>query len=151
MVKEGVDESTVDYNSSSDLHLWAEVTWQSSNTSIIGISNNNSKLFAPYTVKVSRPKTDTDVTLTAALTYSGRDDLKVYFTYTVKVKGTQKAIDYQEALELWLAGGKEEPFGALYVPATGDPIDVDRVVTDTPLPHHLGYARDFCRQLWCGL
>ena len=134
MVKEGVDESTVDYNSSSDLHLWAEVTWKSSNTSIIGISNNNSKLFAPYTVKVSRPKTDTDVTLTAALTYSGRDDLKVYFTYTVKVKGTQKAIDYQEALELWLAGGKEEPFGALYVPATGDPIDVDRVVTDIHFP-----------------
>ena len=98
MVKEGVDENDVDYNSSNDLHLWAEVTWQSSNTSVIGIGSNTTKLYAPYTVKVSRPKTDTSVTLTAALTYSGRDDLKVYFTYTVTVKGTQKAIEYQEGL-----------------------------------------------------
>lgn len=90
MVKEGVDENDVDYNSSNDLHLWAEVTWQSSNTSVIGIGSNTTKLYAPYTVKVSRPKTDTSVTLTAALTYSGRDDLKVYFTYTVTVKGTQE-------------------------------------------------------------
>lgn len=78
MVKEGVDENDVDYNSSNDLHLWAEVTWQSSNTSVIGIGSNTTKFYAPYTVKVSRPKTDTSVTLTAALTYSGRDDLKVY-------------------------------------------------------------------------
>ena len=134
MVKEGVDESSVDYNSSDDLHLWAEVTWQSSNASVIGISNNNSKYFAPYTVKVSRPKTDTSVTLTAALTYSGRDDLTVYFTYTVTVKGTQKAIDYQEGLELWLAGGTQDPYGALYVPATGEKIDVNNVTTDIHFP-----------------
>lgn len=134
MVKEGVDESSVDYNSSDDLHLWAEVTWQSSNASVIGISNNNSKYFAPYTVKVSRPKTDTSVTLTAALTYSGRDDLKVYFTYTVTVKGTQKAIEYQEGLELWLAGGTQDPYGALYVPATGEKIDVNNVTTDIHFP-----------------
>ena len=134
MVKEGVDESSVDYNSSDDLHLWAEVTWQSSNASVIGISNNNSKYFAPYTVKVSRPKTDTSVTLTAALTYSGRDDLKVYFTYTVTVKGTQKAIDYQEGLELWLSGGTQDPYGALYVPATGAKIDVNNVTTDIHFP-----------------
>ena len=63
MVKEGVDESSVDYNSSDDLHLWAEVTWQSSNASVIGIGSNTTKLYAPYTVKVSRPKTDTSVTL----------------------------------------------------------------------------------------
>lgn len=134
MVKEGVDESSVDYNSSDDLHLWAEVTWQSSNASVIGISNNNSKYFAPYTVKVSRPKTDTSVTLTAALTYSGRDDLKVYFTYTVTVKGTQKAIEYQEGLELWLSGGTQDPYGALYVPATGAKIDVNNVTTDIHFP-----------------
>lgn len=134
MVKEGMDESSVDYNSSNDLHLWAEVTWQSSNASVIGISNNNSKFYAPYTVKVSRPKTDTSVTLTAKLTYSGRDDLYVYFTYDVTVKGTQKAIDYQEALELWLAGGTKEPYGALYVPATGEKIDVNSVTTDIHFP-----------------
>ena len=134
MVKEGVDESSVDYNSSDDLHLWAEVTWQSSNASVIGISNNNSKYFAPYTVKVSRPKTDTSVTLTAALTYSGRDDLKVYFTYTVMVKGTQKAIEYQEGLELWLSGGTQDTYGALYVPATGAKIDVNNVTTDIHFP-----------------
>lgn len=134
MVKEGVDENDVDYNSSNDLHLWAEVTWQSSNTSVIGIGSNTTKLYAPYTVKVSRPKTDTSVTLTAALTYSGRDDLKVYFTYTVTVKGTQKAIDYQEGLELWLSGGTQDPYGALYVPATGAKIDVNNVTTDIHFP-----------------
>ena len=134
MVKEGVDESSVDYNSSDDLHLWAEVTWQSSNASVIGISNNNSKYFAPYTVKVSRPKTDTSVTLTAKLTYGDRDDLTVYFTYTVTVKGTQKAIDYQEGLELWLSGGTQDPYGALYVPATGAKIDVNNVTTDIHFP-----------------
>lgn len=134
MVKEGVDENDVDYNSSNDLHLWAEVTWQSSNTSVIGIGSNTTKLYAPYTVKVSRPKTDTSVTLTAALTYSGRDDLKVYFTYTVTVKGTQKAIEYQEGLELWLAGGTQDPYGALYVPATGAKIDVNNVTTDIHFP-----------------
>ena len=134
MVKEGVDESSVDYNSSDDLHLWAEVTWQSSNPSVIGIGSNTTKLYAPYTVKVSRPKTDTSVTLTAALTYSGRDDLKVYFTYTVTVKGTQKAIEYQEGLELWLSGGTQDPYGALYVPATGAKIDVNNVTTDIHFP-----------------
>lgn len=134
MVKEGVDESSVDYNSSDDLHLWAEVTWQSSNTSVIGIGSNTTKLYAPYTVKVSRPKTDTSVTLTAALTYSGRDDLKVYFTYTVMVKGTQKAIEYQEGLELWLSGGTQDTYGALYVPATGAKIDVNNVTTDIHFP-----------------
>lgn len=134
MVKEGVDENDVDYNSSNDLHLWAEVTWQSSNPSVIGIGSNTTKFYAPYTVKVSRPKTDTSVTLTAALTYSGRDDLKVYFTYTVTVKGTQKAIDYQEGLELWLAGGTQDPYGALYVPATGEKIDVNNVTTDIHFP-----------------
>lgn len=134
MVKEGVDESSVDYNSSDDLHLWAEVTWQSSNPSVIGIGSNTTKFYAPYTVKVSRPKTDTSVTLTAALTYSGRDDLKVYFTYTVTVKGTQKAIEYQEGLELWLSGGTQDPYGALYVPATGAKIDVNNVTTDIHFP-----------------
>ena len=134
MVKEGVDENDVDYNSSNDLHLWAEVTWQSSNPSVIGIGSNTTKLYAPYTVKVSRPKTDTSVTLTAALTYSGRDDLKVYFTYTVTVKGTQKAIEYQEGLELWLSGGTQDPYGALYVPATGAKIDVNNVTTDIHFP-----------------
>lgn len=134
MVKEGVDENDVDYNSSNDLHLWAEVTWQSSNPSVIGIGSNTTKFYAPYTVKVSRPKTDTSVTLTAALTYSGRDDLKVYFTYTVTVKGTQKAIDYQEGLELWLSGGTQDPYGALYVPATGEKIDVNNVTTDIHFP-----------------
>ena len=134
MVKEGVDESKVDYNSSNDLHTWVTVTWQSLNTSVIGISDRPSKLFGPYAVNVSRPKTDTSVTLTATLTYSGRDDLKVYFTYTVKVKGSQKALDYQEGLELWLAGGTQEPYGALYVPATGKKIDVNRVTTDIHFP-----------------
>lgn len=133
MVKEGVDESKVDYDSSNDLHLWAEVTWQSSKSSVIGIGNS-SMFYAPYTVKVSQPKTDTSVTLTATLTYSGRDDLKVFFTYPVTVKGSQKALDYQEALDLWLAGGTEDAYGALYVPATGAKIDVDNVTTDIHFP-----------------
>ena len=134
MVKEGVDENDVDYNSSNDLHLWAEVTWQSSNTSVIGIGSNTTKFYAPYTVKVSRPKTDTSVTLTAKLTYGDRDDLTVYFTYTVTVKGTKKAIEYQEGLELWLSGGTQDPYGALYVPATGAKIDVNNVTTDIHFP-----------------
>ena len=134
MVKEGVDESKVDYNYSNDLHTWVTVTWKSSDPSVIGISEDTSKFYAPYTVKVSRPQTDKTVTLTAKLTYSGRDDLNVSFTYTVTVKGTQKALDYQEALNLWLAGGTEDPYGALYVPATGEKINVNNVTTDIHFP-----------------
>lgn len=151
MVKEGVDESSVDYNSSDDLHLWAEVTWQSSNASVIGISNNNSKYFAPYTVKVSRPKTDTSVTLTAKLTYGDRDDLTVYFTYTVTVKGTQKAIDYQEGLELWLAGGTQDPYGRTLCPRDRREDRREQRHHRHPFPHHLGYAQCLCRQLRRGL
>ncbi len=61
-LKAGVDESKVDYSSSTDLELWTTAAWTSSNTGVISFKEVSYPYFAPYTVTVAQPKKDTSVT-----------------------------------------------------------------------------------------
>ena len=125
-VKAGVDESKVDYSSSTDLELWATATWQSSSKDI-AISEVSYPYFSPYKATVSIPSNDTAVVLTLKLTYSGRDDLYLYKTYNVTIKGSvvEKDVDYQELLNKML-----EAEDALTNPRNDSNIDKANVVSD---------------------
>lgn len=125
-VKAGVDESKVDYSSSTDLELWATATWQSSSKDI-AISEVSYPYFSPYKATVSIPSNDTAVVLTLKLTYSGRDDLYLYKTYNVTIKGSvvEKDVNYQELLDKML-----EAEDALINPRNDSNIDKANVVSD---------------------
>ena len=129
-LKAGVDESKVDYSSSTDLELWTTATWTSSNTGVISFKEVSFPYFAPYTVTVAQPKKDTSVTLTLKLVYNGRDDLTLNKVYTVVVKGdnTPPAMDYQALLETAVReiGLKD--------PRDDSKIDTANVVSDIQLP-----------------
>ena len=101
-LKAGVDESSVDYSTSTDLELWVTTTWTSSKTSVIAVTSVDYPYFSPYKATVTLPSnTDETVTLTATYTYSGRDDLKISKVYTVLVKGTDvvRPVDYNALLD----------------------------------------------------
>ena len=125
-VKAGVDESKVDYSSSTDLELWATATWQSSSKDI-AISEVSYPYFSPYKATVSIPSNDTAVVLTLKLTYSGRDDLYLYKTYNVTIKGSvvEKDVNYQELLDKML-----ETEDALTNPRNDSNINKANVVSD---------------------
>lgn len=126
-VKAGVDESKVDYSSSTDLELWTTATWQSSSKDI-AISEVSYPYFSPYKVAVSVPNNDTHVTLTLKLTYNGREeDLYVSRVYNITLKGgvEQKDVDYQELLDKML-----ETENALTNPRNDSNIDKANVVSD---------------------
>ena len=129
-LKAGVDESKVDYSSSTDLELWTTATWTSSNTGVISFKEVSYPYFAPYTVTVAQPKKDTSVTLTLKLVYNGREDLNLNMVYTVVVKGdnTPPAMDYQALLETAVReiGLKD--------PRDNSKIDTANVVSDIQLP-----------------
>ena len=129
-LKAGVDESKVDYSSSTDLELWTTASWTSSNTGVISFKEVSYPYFAPYTVTVAQPKKDTSVTLTLKLVYNGRDDLNLNKVYTVVVKGdnTPPAMDYQALLETAVReiGLKD--------PRDDSKIDTANVVSDIQLP-----------------
>ena len=129
-LKAGVDESKVDYNSSSDLELWTTATWTSSNTGVISFKEVSYPYFAPYTVTVAQPKKDTSVTLTLKLVYNGREDLNLNMVYTVVVKGdnTPPTMDYQALLETAVReiGLKD--------PRDNSKLDTANVVSDIQLP-----------------
>ena len=129
-LKAGVDESKVDYSSSTDLELWTTATWTSSNTGVISFKEVSYPYFAPYTVTVAQPKKDTSVTLTLKLVYNGRDDLNLNKVYTVVVKGdnTPPAMDYQALLETAVReiGLKD--------PRDDSKLDTANVVSDIQLP-----------------
>ena len=129
-LKAGVDESKVDYSSSTDLELWTTATWTSSNTGVISFKEVSYPYFAPYTVTVAQPKKDTSVTLTLKLVYNGRDDLTLNKVYTVVVKGdnTLPAMDYQALLETAVReiGLKD--------PRDDSKLDTANVVSDIQLP-----------------
>ena len=130
-LKAGVDASKVDNNSSTDLELWATAVWQSSHTNVISVTGVDYPIFSPYKATVSIPESDTTVTLTLTLTYSGREDLKVNHVYTVNVKGSKQtpAVDYQALLE--------KVFGAddaLTDPGTNTVIDKSAVKSDIQFP-----------------
>lgn len=126
-VKAGVNESDVDYSSSTDLELWATATWQSNNSTNIAISEVSYPYFSPYKVTVSIPSNDTAVVLTLKLTYSGRDDLYLYKTYNVTIKGSvvERDVDYQELLNKML-----ETEDALTNPRNDSNIDKANVASD---------------------
>ena len=129
-LKAGVDESKVDYSSSTDLELWTTATWTSSNTGVISFKEVSYPYFAPYTVTVAQPKKDTSVTLTLKLVYNGRDDLTLNMVYTVVVKAdnTPPAMDYQALLETAVReiGLKD--------PRDNSKLDTANVVSDIQLP-----------------
>ena len=129
-LKAGVDESKVDYSSSTDLELWTTATWTSSNTGVISFKEVSYPYFAPYTVTVAQPKKDTSVTLTLKLVYNGRDDLNLNKVYTVVVKAdnTPPAMDYQALLETAVReiGLKD--------PRDNSKLDTANVVSDIQLP-----------------
>ena len=129
-LKAGVDESKVDYSSSTDLELWTTATWTSSNTGVISFKEVSYPYFAPYTVTVAQPKKDTSVTLTLKLVYNGREDLTLNMVYTVVVKGdnTPPAMDYQALLETAVReiGLKD--------PRDDSKLDTANVVSDIQLP-----------------
>ena len=129
-LKAGVDESKVDYSSSTDLELWTTATWTSSNTGVISFKEVSYPYFAPYTVTVAQPKKDTSVTLTLKLVYNGREDLTLNKVYTVVVKGdnTPPAMDYQALLETAVReiGLKD--------PCDDSKLDTANVVSDIQLP-----------------
>ena len=124
-LKAGVDESKVDYSSSTDLELWT-----SSNTGVISFKEVSYPYFAPYTVTVAQPKKDTSVTLTLKLVYNGREDLNLNMVYTVVVKAdnTPPAMDYQALLETAVReiGLKD--------PRDNSKLDTANVVSDIQLP-----------------
>ena len=129
-LKAGVDESKVDYSSSTDLELWTTATWTSSNTGVISFKEVSYPYFAPYTVTVAQPKKDTSVTLTLKLVYNGREDLNLNKVYTVVVKAdnTPPAMDYQALLETAVReiGLKD--------PRDNSKLDTANVVSDIQLP-----------------
>ena len=129
-LKAGVDESKVDYSSSTDLELWTTATWTSSNTGVISFKEVSYPYFAPYTVTVAQPKKDTSVTLTLKLVYNGREDLNLNKVYTVVVKAdnTPPAMDYQALLETAVReiGLKD--------PRDDSKLDTANVVSDIQLP-----------------
>ncbi len=129
VLKEGVDESKVDYNQSDDIELWATAKWQSSNISVISINEDSSKFFAPYKVTVTRPSTGiTKMTLTLTISYNGREDLKVTKVYSVNVSPEiiVKKVDYQKVLE--------EALQTLTNPRNGEAINRDAVASDIQFP-----------------
>ncbi len=129
VLKEGVDESKVDYNQSDDIELWATAKWQSSNISVISINEDSSKFFAPYKVTVTRPSTGiTRMTLTLTISYNGREDLKVTKVYSVNVfpEIIVKKVDYQKVLE--------EALQTLTNPRNGEAINRDAVASDIQFP-----------------
>ena len=129
-LKAGVDESNVDYNDSDDLELWSTVSWATSDTSVISISEVSYPYFSPYQVSISQPRTDTEVTLTATIVYNGRDDLTASKVFTVTVKGSSdpSAFSYAGLLDKAL-----NEIG-LTDPRNGSKIDNSNVVSDIQFP-----------------
>ena len=129
-LKADVDESSVDYNSSSDLETWTTAAWSSGNTAVISISDVSYPYYSPYKATVTLPKQDTSVTLTLTLTYNGREDLKVSKVYTVDVKRdtTPRELDYQALLEAALT-----EYG-LHNPRGSASIDTANVTSDIQFP-----------------
>lgn len=136
-LKEGVDETKVDYNSSSDLELWSTATWASSDSSVISITSVDYPYFSPYKVTVSIPEKDTKVTLTLTLVYNGREDLKLVRTYTVNVKGSVQIPDfsYADLIDLVLDEVGLKNFN------TGTKLDAANVTSDIQFPTTKDFAR----------
>ncbi len=88
--------------------LWAQITWTSSDPSVISVSTENQgtadTLFAPYVGKVKCGETPKDVTLTAKVVFqrtaTGEPEISVEQTYPVHVDSLDGAKSQQIKSEL---------------------------------------------------
>ena len=115
---------------SSKYNSWAEIKWQSSNAAI-KVSNNYDTSGNNWKITVTPAKNDTDVTLTATLTYSGAEKITCSKVFTVKVLGSVKAVNYQELLDTVF--GADD---ALYDPGVGTSAVINKsaVTSDIHFP-----------------
>ncbi len=122
---------------SSEYNSWAEIKWQSSNAAI-KVSNNYDTSGNNWKVTVTPAKNDTDVTLTATLTYSGAEKITCSKVFTVKVLGSVKAVNYQELLDTVF--GADD---ALYDPGVGTSAVIDKSAVTSDI--HYPTTKDMSR------
>ena len=122
---------------SSKYNSWAEIKWQSSNAAI-KVSNNYDTSGNNWKITVTPAKNDTDVTLTATLTYSGAEKITCSKVFTVKVLGSVKAVNYQELLDTVF--GADE---ALYGPGVGTSAVINKSAVTSDI--HYPTTKDMSR------
>lgn len=122
---------------SSEYNSWAEIKWQSSNAAI-KVSNNYDTSGNNWKVTVTPAKNDTDVTLTATLTYSGAEKITCSKVFTVKVLGSVKAVNYQELLDTVFGADN-----ALYDPGVGTSAVIDKSAVTSDI--HYPTTKDMSR------
>lgn len=109
---------------------WSTVTWTSSNEDVISVEGYG---FSDYTANVSRPSTDTEVTLTATVgvVTAGGPAKTVTREYRVTVKGKDATAERDEL---------QRKVDAAFTPTsitelgTGAAVDLDAVTGDLQLP-----------------
>lgn len=122
---------------SSKYNSWAEIKW-TSNDAAIKVSNNYDTSGNNWVVTVTPAKDDTDVTLTATLTYSGKESITCSKVFTVKVLGSVKAVNYQELLDTVFGADN-----ALYDPGVGTSAVIDKSAVTTDI--HYPTTKDMSR------
>ena len=141
-ISSGSDLSTLPHyqqsaSDSSKYNSWAEIKWQSSNAAI-KVSDNYDTSGNNWKVTVTPAKNDTDVTLTATLTYSGAEKITCSKVFTVKVLGSVKAVNYQELLDTVF--GADD---ALYDPGVGTSAVIDKSAVTSDI--HYPTTKDMSR------
>ena len=98
-LKENVDPDKADYDYGRNLYTVYEASWSSENKAVLAVSKVSHPFYSPYKVTVTPAQSDTQVTLTLTMTYSGRTDLTVSDTHTLTVKAAPAApVDYAALL-----------------------------------------------------
>lgn len=129
-LKENVDPDKADYDSGRNLYTVYEASWSSENKAVLAVSKVSHLPYSPYKVTVTPAQSDTQVTLTLTMTYSGRTDLTVSDTHTLTVKAAQAApVDYTKLLNAALTAQN-----ALRDASTGETVSKDAVAGDVFLP-----------------
>ena len=122
---------------SSKYNSWAEIKWTSNNAAI-KVSNNYDTSGNNWKITVTPAKNDTDVTLTATLTYSGKESITCSKVFTVKVLGSVKAVNYQELLNTVFGADN-----ALYDPGVGTSAVIDKSAVTSDI--HYPTTKDMSR------
>ena len=129
-LKENVDPDKADYDYGTNLYTVYEASWSSENKAVLAVSKVSHLPYSPYKVTVTPAQSDTQVTLTLTMTYSGRTDLTVSDTHTLTVKAAQAApVDYTKLLNAALTAQN-----ALRDASTGETVSKDAVAGDVFLP-----------------
>lgn len=144
-LKENVDPDKADYDYGTNLYTVYEASWSSKNTAVLAVSKVSYPFYSPYKVTVTPAQSDTQVTLTLTMTYSGRTDLTVSDTYTLTVKAAQAApVDYAALLNAALTAQN-----ALRDASTGETVSKDAVAGDVFVPN-APFIRDNLSNLGAG-